>query len=76
MCSFIINIVLACLCISSAESIDVDSNPHLTETKKFVLMFNKFFDCMNVRHLKECVYKRKPDVRPYNSAKDSRIKES
>ena len=30
-------------------------------------MFNKFFDCMNVRHLKECVYKRKPDVRPYNS---------
>ena len=58
---------------SVADAIDLDNKPNLEETKKFILNFNKFFDCMNVRCLKECIYKRKPDVRPYNSVTDSRI---
>lgn len=36
-------------------------------------MFNKFFDCLNVRCQEECVKRRKPDVRPFRSVTDPRI---
>lgn len=54
----------------------MENKPELLETKVFVQNFNKFFDLMNVRSLKECDYDRKPDVRPYNSSSDDRLKES
>lgn len=44
------------------------------ETEKFCRLFDKFFDCLNTRSIDEAKYKRKPDLRPYYSAKDSRLK--
>ena len=42
-------------------------------TETFVLMFDRFFDCMNVRHPKEWVTKKKPDLKPYTSTEDPRF---
>lgn len=34
---------------------------------------DRFFDCMNVRSYNECIYKRKPDLRPYRKLDDPRL---
>ena len=47
-----------------------------TETRKFILNFDRFFDCFNVRSTAESVYERKPDLRPYKDPGDSRLKVS
>ncbi len=57
----------------AVNSIQLDEQLSLTSLRQ-VLKFNKFFDCMNVRCLDECILKCKPDVRPYNSTTDNRIK--
>lgn len=44
-----------------------------SETQKFVKMFDRFFDCLNVRCTSEGRQKRKPDLRPYRDPNDSRI---
>ena len=44
------------------------------ETARFCKTFDKFFDCLNVRSLDECVERRKPDKRPYKYKDDSRLK--
>ena len=36
-------------------------------------MFDRFFDCLNTRRLEEGREKRKPDLDPYKSDKDSRL---
>lgn len=59
--------------VADAIGLELEEKPYLAETQKFVTYFNKFFDCMNVRCLKECIHKRKPDVRPYNSTSDNRL---
>lgn len=46
----------------------------LTETARFCLMFDKFFDCLNTRRFGEGKEKRKPDLDPYSSEKDRRFK--
>ena len=45
-----------------------------TETERFCRMFDRFFDCMNTRNLEEAKQKRKPDLKPYFSPTDSRLK--
>lgn len=47
-----------------------------TETRKFILTFDRFFDCFNVRSATESVYERKPDLRPYRDPCDTRLKVS
>lgn len=49
------------------------ADPSTEETQKFVLMFDKFFDCMNVRSLKEWAFKRKDNLKPYCSPTDDRL---
>ena len=39
-------------------------------------MFDKFFDCLNVRNLEEHRKKNKPNLKPYNSPMDGRLKVS
>ncbi len=46
----------------------------LEETKKFVDMFDKWFDCMNVRSFTEGKLKRNAFKSPYRSADDYRLK--
>lgn len=45
-----------------------------SETEVFARNFDRFFDCMNVRSLTEWKVKRKPDLKPYTSPDDSRLK--
>ena len=44
------------------------------ETEKFCRMFDKFFDCLNTRSLVEAKQKLKPNLNPYFSSEDSRLK--
>ena len=39
-----------------------------------MLIFDRFFDCLNVRSLDEWRQKRKPDLKPYYSPNDERLK--
>ena len=45
----------------------------MSETSKFCLLFNRFFDCCNVRSLTEGHQKRNPDLMPYESPDDPRL---
>ncbi len=46
----------------------------LQGTVEFIKTFDKFFDCMNTRSLTEANRNRKPDMAPYTSPDDSRLK--
>ena len=50
-----------------AEAFAYENKPYTRETERFVRTFDKFFDLMNVRSLKEGVYKRKPNLKPYRN---------
>lgn len=45
----------------------------MEETANFCQMFDRFFGCLNVRSMDECVKKRKPDRRPYKYKDDPRL---
>ena len=57
-----------------ANALDFYGLEETKETEKFVPMFDKFFDCLNVRCISACVHRRKPDLRPYRSPDDERLK--
>ena len=40
----------------------------------YIVMFDKLFDCLNVCSITEHLAKRKPDVEPYHSISDARLK--
>ena len=48
--------------------------PDSRKIQKFLSYLDKFFDCLNGRHMKEGIYKRKPNLRPYRNADDKRLK--
>lgn len=56
-----------------AEAFNYEGKPETKETERFVRHFDKFFDLMNVRSLKEGIYKRKPNLRPYRKTTDDRL---
>ncbi|XP_077866435.1 uncharacterized protein LOC144354656 [Saccoglossus kowalevskii] len=43
-------------------------------TIEFIRNVDKFFDCLNVRSFTEAVKKRKPNLKPYSSPDDPRLK--
>ncbi len=45
-----------------------------TETRLFIRMMDKFFDCLNVRARLEGMLTRRRERLPYTSAKDDRFK--
>ncbi|KAK7112467.1 hypothetical protein V1264_011920 [Littorina saxatilis] len=47
--------------------------PEVQETAKFVLLMDRFFDCLNTRHLKEGERKLKPDLDAYTDVNDPRF---
>ena len=49
-------------------------DPCMTETQRFVHLFDKFFDCLNVRDLNQWRIKKKTDLKPYYSRNDERLK--
>ena len=54
-------------------SIEQDTT-EMSETEVFCRTFNKFFDCMNSRHLQESKQKRNEDLAAYSSSDDERLK--
>lgn len=56
-----------------SEALTYEGKEETKETARFCKIFNKFFDCLNVRSLDECVLKRKPDMRPCRNKTDSRL---
>ncbi len=58
-----------------ANGLKIYAGPEDTsETEKFVRTFDKFFDCLNGRNLKEHILERKPNLKPYYSPDDERLK--
>ena len=47
--------------------------PESQGSAKYCELFDKFFDCMNVRNTKETTYDRKPFLAPYRSINDERF---
>ena len=47
--------------------------PEAKSTATFCLMFDKFFDCFNIRNTKEHILKRKPFLKPFTSLDDERF---
>lgn len=56
-----------------ADGLKYDNKPETRETERFVRTFDKFFDLLNVRSLKEGTLKRKPDLLPYRKNTDHRL---
>ncbi len=54
------------------QSLHVDSDT--SETERFVRNFDRFFDMLNNRCLEEGIRKIKPDLNPYRSSEDKRLK--
>ena len=59
---------------SVADALEYYSEPDTTETQRFIRYFDRFFDMLNTRHLEEGIRKRKPDLAPYRTPDDSRLK--
>ncbi len=57
-----------------ADAFSYFGESETTETEVFVRNFDRFFDCLNVRSKSEGTKKRKPDLRPYTSPEDERLK--
>ena len=49
-------------------------DPDTAETEIFIRTFDRFFDCLNVRSASEWTQKKKPDLKPYTSSDDERLK--
>ena len=64
-------LILKVLSNKVSEALKYGGDPECEETARFCSMFDRFFDCLNVRSLDECVKKRKPDRRPYKYKNDS-----
>ena len=50
------------------------NDPEMVETRRFVCMFDRFFDCMNVSNFGNGKHKRKVFQQPYRSSGDFRLK--
>lgn len=59
---------------SVAAAMEYYAEAETVETMKFVRVFDRFFDCLNTRHPKEGLLKRKPDLSPYRTSSDIRLK--
>ena len=66
-----LSILTQVLSESVANALEFYGCTETSETK--VQMFDKFFDCLNVRNLDEYRKKRKPNPRLYRSPDDERF---
>ena len=74
-----------CVCMSSyvhtyqvlsesvGKAISMTGGPEAEETSKFVLMFDKFFDILNVSNFTNGTHYRKPFLHPYHHKDDWRL---
>ena len=58
---------------SVAKALAYYGDADTIETQRFIMMFDRFFDCLNVRHPAEYIQRRKPNLKPYISNDDERF---
>ncbi len=63
----IIIIPMQVLSSTVAKGFEYFDDPETKETQRFCMMFDRFFDCLNVRSYSEGKKKRKPDLLPYRT---------
>jgi hypothetical protein len=56
------------------KAIELTGGPATEETSKFILMFDKFFDILNVSNFTNWKRHRKPFQKPYSNSQDERLK--
>ena len=56
-----------------SKALKFTGGPEVEETAKFVDMFDKFFDSLNVNNFTTAYHKRKVFQRPYRSRTDFRL---
>ena len=56
-----------------ANAFSYYNDPETSETERFCLMFDQFFDCLNTRSFTEGRRRRKPDLLPYRTSRDTRF---
>ena len=59
---------------SVANALNYYGQSGTKETEKFIRIFDKFFDCVNVRSVSEAATKRKPNQEVYKSPDYVRLK--
>ena len=59
--TFII-LILQVLSNSVSKALEIEGRQDTRETAEFCHIFNKFFDCLNVRCQAECVRRRKANI--------------
>ena len=59
---------------SVASALQYLDNDNTQQTRLFIRMINKFFDCLNGKGPQMAKLKRKNDIAPYKSAADERFK--
>ena len=64
-------VFLKVLSKSVSDALAYLKNPETEETQRFIVMMDRFFDCLSVRSMHECTLKRKPDIQPYFSPDDT-----
>ena len=71
----VMNVRLAAQVLSArvGKTMRAYGGPDCQETAKFVLLMDRFFDCLNTRSETEGVYERKPDLLPYKDIHDDRF---
>lgn len=55
------------------KAIELTGEPETEETSKFIFMFDKFFDILNVNSFQNWARARKPFQRPYYCNDDDRL---
>lgn len=61
---------------SVSKALQLTGGEDAEETAKFVMMFDKFFDCLNVSNFTNGARARKPFQKPYTNSEDTRLEVS
>ena len=59
---------------SVACALEYLNNDKTQQTRLFIRMIDRFFDCMNVKSFKLSEFKRKESIAPYTKPNDERFK--
>lgn len=61
---------------SAGKALQLFGGPDTSETAKFILNFDRFFDILNVSNFHNGTRKHKPFQQPYCNSDDARLKVS
>ena len=68
-----IHLYMQVLSETISKALQLTGGPEATETVRFISMFDKFFDCVNVANFTSGRFKRKVFQQPYRSGEDFRL---